>query len=162
MIVRFLEEAAVLRTDHAGLFGVLKRLVENPFQSIYKDDTVLSDGKPAPWFTGTDDGALFVCFAMSARHIMTRKRTVNNFIIILKEDNSPTKVLSTVELRRSFGMSVLVSDGKSCKLYAQYIRDLMKILSRMSSMDDIVHKAVGNAMKMSGHDWTTDGKAKIL
>ena len=166
MIARFLDldldEAAVLRTDTEGFLDIMKYMVEKP--GLFKSNMKLSDGKPAPWFTGTDDGIPFICFAMSEKNFSmnTAMNTVNNFIVIFKEDTGTTENLHTVELRRSFGMSVPMKDKESCRRYAKFIRDLMKILSRMGGMDDIVHKAVGNALKLAGHDWTRDGMAKIL
>ena len=153
MIAKFLNESFVLRTDEKGFLEFMKKLRENP--DSYKSKLILSDKKPSSWFVGEDKKNQFVCYSMA--HFYPHG-DVNDFIAILREQ--PHGASEEVRLRQ--GNLIPTSDKEACKLAAMFVRNLMKSLSRMNTMEDMVQKVKENYRNLMQHDWTRDGMAKIV
>ena len=151
MIARFLNESSVLRTDTKDLFNLLKDWTDT---YEYEDSLVLSDGKPSPWFTGIYKGKDFLCFAYDVKVYGTE--TSKNFILIFKKAPK-AGAKCTTEVQRGFGLPIPFSEEKGLKVSAQYVRNFMKMLSKMDDVDSMARKVVKNEKNLAHHDWT-DGK----
>ena len=157
MIARFLHENFPVRTDRNGFEEAMAAVHDPEYQSRYGDN--LSDGKPFPWFFGEDrtNRRKFVCHAQP--RIDRRRNVFVNYIIIdsfdERTDSAPFR-----EVSGCFGM-VPLSDEKALKLSAQYVRNFMKVLSKMNTIKEMIEKIQKNKKHLTGYDWT-DGKMEKI
>ena len=130
MIARYLKEGAMLRTDDQ-----LKTLLTKTFgmaEECVDDTSLLTDGKPAPWFiVATDENGnpTAICFSYEVRFIGSGSKSCAISVrYIIKYRGKNTLVAGT----EFFGL-VPETDKEALKACAKYVRGLMR---RCTSISD--------------------------